>query len=824
MFKNNTFAPVYPSHMKTSISRALPYIVALAAFFVITLIFFSPMLEGKRLKQSDIMNFRGAAQEIKDFREKTGDEPLWTNAMFGGMPAYQISVKYTGNLIRYVDRILQFGLPAPAGFLLLSFIGFFILLLVLKVDPWLALAGSIAFGLSSYFLIILEAGHNSKAHAIAYMAPVIAGILLTFRGKYLLGGALSTLFIALELKVNHPQITYYLLMMVLVLGVFLLVQAITEKTLPSFLKSTAVLIVAALLAGLTGITSLWATYEYGKYTIRGATELSSEKENRTTGLDKDYITQWSYGIDESLSLLIPNIKGGSSMQPLSENSATYKAIIGQGIPRDQARQFTQAAPTYWGNQPFTSGPVYVGAIIIFLFNTGLIILKGKLKWWLLVVTILSLLLSWGHNFMWFTDLFLTYLPGYNKFRAVSMILVIAEVAMPILALLTLQYILSHQDEKERIFRGMKISFYITGAICLVLALFPSMFFDFRSLSDNPDRLPDWLISALMEDRVRILRIDAARSLVFIVLSGVVLWLYLYKGMKKSYLIPALILLVFIDMLPVAKRYMSNKDFERKSKMAQPFTPSRADLMILEDPDPNFRVYNLTVDPFNDASTSYFHKSIGGYHGAKLRRYQEMIEHHLTKNNFRVLNMLNTKYYIIPDQNTREPFAQRNPQALGNVWFVDSVRVVKDADAEIAALNDFNPATTAVIDQRFEKDIAGFSAGKDSLANIRLLSYKPNHLTYSSTSTKPGLAVFSEIYYDKGWNAYVDGQLQPHFRVNYVLRGMIIPAGSHQVEFRFEPVVYRQGERISLASSILLLLLFAGAAFVEIRNRNKASAE
>jgi hypothetical protein len=820
---------------KFNFKKILPYLSAIIIFIVITMVYLSPVLEGRRLKQSDIIQHKGMSKEIADYREKTGIEPLWTNSMFGGMPAYQISVKYKGNLVRFIDDILQLGLPHPAGLVFLYLLGFFILLIVLKVDPWLSIGGAIAFGFSSYFFIIFEAGHNSKAHAIGYMAPVLAGVIMTYRGKYLVGGILTLLFLALEIHAGHPQITYYLFLLLLIFAIVEFAGAIKTKTLSSFTRASSIVVAAGLIGVLTHITNLWATYEYGKETIRGKSELSINQENKTSGLDKDYATQWSYGIGESFSLLIPNIKGGATGY-IGNNTFALKNV-------DEQLKETVAnnANQYWGDQPFTSGPVYAGAIIVFLFIYGLFIIRGRIKWWLLAGTILSIMLAWGKNFMPLTSFFMDYFPGYNKFRAVSMTLVIAELTLPILAMLALNTILTDPGlfkKKIKVFQyqinSFFLSFGITAGIVLLFAILPNVFFNFLSLQEisgivqqkksNPEyatQITDFYNNVEIARRA-ILRADAFRSFVFILLAGIVIWAFVSNKLKKGIIILLISLLILVDMWTVNKRYLNDENFISKSKFEKPFQKTKADELILKDVDPNYRVLNLTVDPFADAGTSYFHKSLGGYHGAKLRRYQELYDHHLkSKFNMSVLNMLNTKYIIQPDDK-KQPTVYPNMQALGNAWFVSEVKRVKNADEEIDALTDFNPEKTAIVDERFSKYLEGFTPQPDSTSRIKLISYAPNNLQYQVNTDKDQLTVFSEIYYDKGWNAYVDGVLTPHFRVNYVLRGMIVPAGKHLVEFKFEPKVYKVGEKVSFASSLLVILLVLGVGFYEIRNYFKKS--
>jgi len=817
----------YTAMKKFDFKTLLPYITAVLVFLVITLIYFSPLLEGKRIQQSDIMQFTGMSKEIADFREKTNTEPLWTNSMFGGMPAYQISVVYKGNILGYLDTILSLGLPHPANIVFLYFIGFFILLLVLKVDPWLAIAGAIAFAFSSYFFIIIDVGHNSKAHAIAYIAPVLAGIILTLRRKYILGGILTAIFLSLEIKANHPQITYYLVIMVLMLGFFELIFAVREKRAVRLLASIGVLVIAASFAVVTNLATLWATWEYGKDTIRGKSELTSDLDNKTSGLDKDYATQWSYGVGETMTLFIPNFYGGASAGKISENSAIVKALKENNVPQNQISQFTKYPLPflYWGNQPSVAGPVYVGAIVFFLFVLGLIIVRGPLKWWLLAVTVLGVLLSWGHNFMAFTDFFMAYIPGYNKFRGVSMALVIVEVAMPILSLLALKVLFEKHLDQKTLFRSLQIAAGITGGLALLFVIMPGLFLGFSGPVDatiqQQYQFPDWMMQAIRDERARLVRLDALRSLAFIVLTAGLLWAFLLSKLQKSYIYIILGVLILLDMFVISKRYLNNDSFTSKTKVETPFTPTQADQQILQDSDPDYRVFNLTVNTFNDASTSYFHKSIGGYHGAKLRRYQELIENQISKQNMSVLNMLNTKYFILPGDD-RKPTAQRNFDALGHAWFVEGYELVDNADQEMAAISVFNPADTAVIDKRFENELASYTPGRDSAAYIKLTSYAPNHLSYQYESGKDEMALFSEIYYPKGWNAYIDGNLTPYFRANYVLRAMILPAGSHQLEFKFEPNVYIVGEKISLISSITLLVLILLLGILEARKAWKTA--
>ena len=782
-----------------------PHLMVLLLFMSISFVYFSPLLEGKMLDMHDIKQWQGMSKEVVDFHEKTGENALWTNSMFSGMPAYQIATWSDANLIQYVVKVITLGMPRPASLLFLYLLGFYILLLSLKVDYRLAAVGAIAFAFSSYFFIIIQAGHMTKAHAIAYVPMVVAAVLYTYRGKMLLGGVLTALTVALEIYANHLQITYYLALMLLIIGLVQFVKDLKAKNLVDFAKRTGVLLVAALLASGTAFTNLATTMEYGKDSTRGKSELSDNLDNKTSGLDKDYATQWSYGIAETFTLLIPNFHGGASQGELTTESETYQAI--KSTPN--AKQLIKQLPLYWGDQPGVSGPTYAGAIVIFLFVLGLFFVKSEMRIWLVMATIMSIMLAWGKNFMGLTELFLDYFPGYNKFRAVSMILVIAEFTIPLLGFVALNKFLSSdklENEKEK---TLKLAFYIVGGITLLFALIPSLFFDFVGGQDASLEKNGWPIDALQSDRAGLLSADAWRSFIFLALTFGTLWLFLKNQLQSKYVILIVGVLVLADMWTVNKRYLNNDNFASKRKVEKPYQASQADQQILNDKDPNFRVFNQTVSTFNDASTSYFHKSIGGYHGAKLKRYQELIENHIAKGNMAVLNMLNTKYFI-----SQQGQVQQNPGAMGNAWFVNNVNIVANADAEIAALNGFNPDSTAIVDTRFSDQI--IDNLDNSNATITLEEYKPNYLKYTSSSTKDGIAIFSEIYYDKGWNAYIDGKLKTHFRANYVLRGMQIPAGNHLVEFKFEPSTYKTGETVALASSVTLLLLLAFVSFKELR--------
>ncbi len=808
--------------------RYIPHVVALLAFLMLSIVYVSPVLDGKKLKQGDIIQFKGMSKEIVDHRDKYGEEPLWTNGMFSGMPAYQVSMRSNSNLMNTIDDILSLGLPHPANFIFLNFIGFFILLLVLRTNPWISLIGAVAYSFSSYFFIVIGAGHTSKAHAMTYMGPVVAGVILAYRGKYLPGAALTALALGLEISCNHLQITYYLAFIIVAIGIAELIYHIKEKQLPKFFKASLILIVAAVLAIGTNATLLLTTMEYADHSIRGKSELTTDA-NKTNGLDRDYVTTWSYGKQETLTLLIPNAKGGAT-------GAIGMEATGINDIQPEFRKMVAGNNHYWGDQPGTSGPVYVGALIMFLFFIGLFILDGRLKWALLFVTVLAIFLSWGKNMMWFTNLFLDYFPAYNKFRTVSMILVIAEFTIPLIAILALEKIVRNpqllKEKKSQIF----VALGLTGGVALVLYALPQLFLNFlsnmelQSFEQQKVQSPEYAaqIDVFMDNleyvRVKIFRADALRSLIFILLGSGALLLFSKNILKKPVFIAVIGLLILADMWSVDKRYLSNENFVRKSKMERPFPMTNADRQILQDTDPNFRVFNLSVNAFSDASTSYYHKSIGGYHGAKMKRYQELIDQHIAKNNIRVLDMLNTKYFIIPNNNRSDVVAQFNRTALGNAWFVKNVKLVENADAELEALHTFDPATELIVDKRFENQLADYKSVDSISGAIQLTSYKANELVYQSNSTQEQLAVFSEIYYPYGWKVTIDGEEVEHFRANYVLRAMVIPAGEHEVVFTFNPSSYANGEILTLMSGILILLMVAGVIVFEIRARKAKKTE
>jgi hypothetical protein len=855
--------------MNFQIKNFIPHIAAIALFAVLTLIYFKPLLSGKELNQHDITQHKGMSKEIADFREKEGGEPLWTNSMFGGMPAYQISTLYPGNWMGTIDKVFKLFLPHPSGYLFLCFLGFFILLLALDIDPWLAMVGALAYGLSSYVFLILGAGHNSKTHAIAYLPAWIAGIILIFKGRYWLGTALTVLFMALELNAGHPQITYYGFLVIAVIGLSYFYYAFKEKTLPSFFKATAFIVIACIIGVLPNAASLMCTAEYGKYSTRGKTELTinaqgkSNESNTTSGLDREYATRWSQGIGETFTFMIPDFKGGSSYVPIGVSDPKSLKKVSPDF-----REQVGGMGGYFGDQPGTGGAVYMGAIIIFLAVLSLFVVKNKLKWPLVIATVLGIFLSWGHNFMGFTNFFMDFIPGYNKFRAVSMAIVIPEFTLPVLAILAVSELLKARslNDKITIFKKeldlkkvLIISFALTGGFCAISYIMPDLVNTFHGTNEEAELIQGFSRSGTEEQvknyvsqllpqmeiaRREIFTSDAMRSFVFITLAALFLYLYLNKKLKKELLFAALGIFIVIDMWMVDSRYLSEKSFVTKSQNQGQFEKTEADEKILQDPALDYRVLNMSdgMDAcFNESKTSYWHKSIGGYHGAKLKKYAELIEFHIDKDmrtlaegfynsvsseagldslmsKLGTLNMLNTKWFIMPGgKDGRQKVPIENKMANGNAWFVREVKFAETANKEIVGLYDINTKTQAIMQTKF-KEQAKVEPNYNGEGSIKLLSYKPNDLVYETDAKDAQFAVFSEIYYPAGWNAYVDGTLMPHVAVNYVLRGMPIAAGKHKVEFKFEPSVYKTGNTISMAGSFLVLASVALCLYFENKGK------
>ena len=791
----------------SSIKFIYPHFLAILLFALITILYCNPVLKGAKINQSDYKQFLGMSKEIVDYRSNTGKEALWTNSMFGGMPAYQISVRYPNNILVHIDQLLQLYLPRPVGIIFLYFLGFYILLLSLKIDPKISVLGAIAFGMSSYFFIILEAGHNTKAHAIAYMAPSLASMLYCIkkssksRWHNIAAFFFAFLALGLHLRANHLQITYYLLFILFFFWIYYLIKFIQLKQLSKFIKSTFIFIVSGIMAISINLGSIWSTYDYSKYTIRGYSELKKENGESYSGLDKDYATAWSYGKIETFNMLYPNFVGGSSHAKLSDKSNLYQALRKNGISRKDSRNFIQAVPLYFGPQSFTSGPVYLGAVVWLLFFIGFFTIKKPIKWVLLALILFSFLLAWGKYFPFLTNLFLDYFPLYNKFRTVSMILVIIQFTIPLLAIIGFnQFVYSDLNYSKKAYILIKSS-AILISVSLFFLLFSNLLFDFNSITDS--QFPVWFTDALVLDRIALFKTDIIRSLLFIVLTALLIFYFVLKtNNNHSYWLYGLIFLVIIDMWFVNKRYLNTDDFISVSEVDKPFKAQVFDKMIKQDTSV-YRVYNLTERIDQGARTSYFHHSLGGYHGAKLGKYQEVIDEHISKGNMNVINMLNAKYIIVPSQNG-EPIVQKNTDAFGNAWFVDTVKWVKTANEEIAALSKFNLKKIAIVNEKYKKYVDGFTLDMDN--DIQLRSYSPNKLIYNVTATTSMFAVFSEIFYPKGWEVLIDGIPVSHFPVNYILRGLIVPAGAEQIVFEFKPKSFFLSSRIALFSSCLLIIL------------------
>ena len=839
--------------------KAIPHIIAIVSFLIITFAYLSPVFSGKDIFGGDTQSYVGMAHEANTYNATHDEQTLWTGSMFSGMPTYQICMKDDSSIISILDDTLRL-LPGPVYKVFLYLVGFYILLIAFGLSPYLAIAGSIAFSFGSYNLIILVAGHNTKAIAIAYMAPIIASIYLGFKKeKPYLGATLLALFLGLGIYANHIQIIYYTLFIAIIFGISEIAFAIKEKTIKKFLISFGFLCLGAVLAIGLNATRLLTTAEYSKYTMRGDSNgLTLIESGDKHGLDIDYITAWSYGIDETITLLIPDFKGGSSATYLDADSHTAQKMgqltgfrdTGKDLsstdkerlartnnPKNLAElMYIQPMPTYWGTQPFTSGPVYAGAIVCFLFIVGCIIVPNRQRYWLIAATILGVLLSWGHNFMPFTEFFVNYVPLYDKFRTVSMTLTISCLCMAILAFLAIKELMDENVDTKKKLKSLYIGAGITGGLCLIFALIPSLAGDFSASSDNSyGSTYSFLTQTLPLDRMEMLQADALRSLIFIALAFALLFFYVKGKVKTIVASIALIVLCAADMIPVAHRYLNERSFVKKEVTNKPFSASDADKYILADKTEDFRVLNLTVDIFNSSAPSYFHKNVGGYSAVKLRRYQELIEVHLSKEirNFTyslktistlaeaeeafkqtpVLNMLNTKYVIYAPQ--AMPIV--NPYRMGNAWLVDNVNLVNSADEEMLSLGLDSLNNTVIVDKSTENAPAD---KKYNSANgkIELINYKPNVMTYKFSSAEDQLAVFSEIYYPEGWNAYINGEKATYFRANYLLRAMNLKAGDYTIEFRFEPKSYDIGKILSIICSILLTTALACIIFAVFKKK------
>ena len=799
--------------MNTKQKNLLLHVGALLISLLISALYFSPQLSGKVVNQSDTVQFQWSAQETRAFKKATGERTNWTNSMFSGMPNYQISAIGDGNNLQKAEKLIRFDIKEPISRFFIAMMGFYILAMVLKINYWVALIGAFAFAFTTNNLVLVEAGHITKTRVISYLPLATAGILLAFKKNYLWGGVLFAFGFGLAIYVNHPQMVYYYGLTLVILGVAQAIYSYKKGELMDYAKAVSVLGIAGLMALLAAAGNLWVTYEYSKDTIRGKPILSqrsaanSEVANKEGGLDWDYAMAWSNNTLDCLQGFIPGIVGGSSREHVKKGSAPYKGLQKGGLKRLPNEV---DLPLYWGALPFTSGPIYFGAGIIFLFILGLLLVKGPVKWWLGLGVLLTLLLSMGKNLAFVSHFFYDHVPLYNKFRTPNSVLAIASFLIPLLATMALDHIIRRKTSIQ--FQNK--SLYIAGGISLAIALFfyfiaPGMY-DFVGGSDNNIKDPGFL-KGLHAARVNLLRADALRSFAIVLLTAAAVWAFINKKIKTTVLLAVIAVVTIFDIWTIGQRYFNNDTFVNATQSRHFFNPSQADTDILKDKSLGYRVFDLSdKNPFNSAKASYFHKSIGGYHAAKLRRYEDLIQYHLNPNdpNVRVLNMLNTKYVIQNDADGH-PQVQQNPGAIGPAWFIDTIRMVATPDEEILALNDFNPSREVVVLKEYSGYLKGFKPSKNG--QIKMTSYQPNRLVYSSNSSSEQLAVFSEIWYgpDKGWQAYIDGQKAEHIRVNYLLRAMRIPAGQHEIVFEFKPKRYAMGVTVSkVASSLILLAMIA----------------
>ncbi|SEA87180.1 membrane protein YfhO [Xylanibacter ruminicola] len=825
----------------TLLKKWLPDMLAVLLFAVLAFAYFFPAdIEGRILYRHDASAGRGAGQEGIEYMQKTGERSRWTNALFGGMPTYQMAPSYhSTDKLSTMTKIYHLFLPENVWYVFAYLLGFYILLRAFDFRQHLAALGSVVWAFSTYFLIIIAAGHIWKVWALAYLPPLIAGLVLAYRGKYLWGFVLTAIFTAFEINANHVQMTYYYLFIILAMVIAWLVDAIRKHQLAAFGKATAVCLAGAAIGVCINLSNLYHTWQYGQESMRGKSELVKKNSANQTnsGLERDYITQWSYGIDETWTLLIPNTKGGASV-PMSES----KIAMEKADPTYET--IYQQIGQYWGEQPGTSGPVYVGAFVMFLFVLGLLIVKGPMKWALLVVTILSILLSWGRNFMGFTDFFLDYVPMYAKFRTVASILVIAEFTIPLLAMMALKKLFDEPEGFTKYSKPIYISFGVTAGFCLLFALMPTTFFDsfvssseMRALSTLPQEHIQPLISNLVDMRTAVFTADCWRSFWIIVVGMVLLMAYKYRKLKAEYTICAILVLCLIDLWQVNKRYLNDEMFVPQSERETPQQKSQTDELILRDKALDYRVLNLASNTFNENETSYYHKSIGGYHAAKLRRYQEMIEQYISPEMQRlmnavaeaggdmtqvkgdsicpVINMLNTRYFVFPLQGGQTVPIQ-NPYALGNAWFVDKISYAKNANEEILKVGQIDLRHEAVADEKFQAQL-GDAVTQDTTSTVDIKSYEPNQLTYEVNSGKGGIVVFSEVYYP-GWTATIDGEPAELGRVNYILRALNVKPGKHEVVLSFFPKSVDTTETIAYTAYAILLLVLAGAAFMAYRRK------
>lgn len=818
--------------------KLIPHLIAIASFILISLLYCKPALDGKVLQQSDIVHWKGMSKDIQDYRDSHGGiAPLWTVNMFSGMPGFQIATN-NNNYISYIaTEVLSLFIPKPFRFFILACLGFYFLALMLNINPWLAMAGAIGYAFSTYAPIIISVGHDTKMLSLAYLPAALGGLMMIFDKRYWLGAALTAFFTAGLVYQNHLQIVYYFLLLVVFLTIAKSVEWIKNKDWKNLITSYAF----ALIAGLTGVCTnaimLFTTYDYSKATIRGgqaSLDVNDSLQNKINkgGLDTSYAFLYgSYGIAETITLLVPDAYGGNS-RPLGEDSKLVETLNEKGLPADFANQVYAAIPSYWGLQPGHSGPVYLGALFCFLFIFGMVYVKSKHKWWILGITIFAILMSWGKNFASFNTFMFEYLPFYNKFRAPAMILIIPQLTFPLIGVMALQQSLFEEKNKSILWEKLKKSGLITTGI-FVIAILIYLMEDFKndrdqylqqqlsSIVQQDPNLGKDIIRAAVSDRKEIFMDDLIRSIVFAGIGFLLLFAFAKREIKPQTIVILFVILAAMDLLPIGKRYLNDDNFLEPEDNEAVFNPTKADQLILRDKDTHFRVFNLTQDVFNDAITSYHHRSIGGYHAAKLSLYQDLISNQLNKQNMniQVLNMLDTKYIIVPDSSRQEAIPQLNSGALGSCWLVDSLRFVKNAAAEMKALDQFSAEKEAIVQEQYKNQIP-FLPEYDTSASLKVMGNDHDLLQYSFQSAKNQFAVFSEVYYDRGWKAYIDGKETPIIKVNYVLRGLPIPGGKHQIEFRFEPASYYTGRTVTGVSQIILVLFFLGGIFMEFKSRKK----
>lgn len=808
------------------------YVAAAVIFIILSCVYCLPSLKGMIVNAGDTSSYKGMVHEVEQYQNETGEDTFWTGSMFSGMPTYQIGANHfiSTKLFKPFRKLFFAGhrTTGTPAILMLYFCCFFILLLCFGVDKWLSMAGAIAMALSSYFIVIIPAGHITKTSTIALMSLAIGGFHLIFnRKRYGLGFILTAIPVAVNFT-SHAQMAYYIFLTIGLLFIAELYTHIREKRYKDLGMATGVFALAMLLALGANTPSVLANSEYASQTMRGGhSDLVRESDagNKTSGLDLDYATKWSYGIDETLSFMIPGVLGGASNYHLGTNSKLFRTLVSKGVDRRAAEQFCKSVPLYWGDQPGTAGNVYMGAVVCFLFVLGLLLVKGPFKWAIAAATLFSVMLSWGHNFMPLTEFFFKYMPLYSKFRAVSSILIVAEITMPLLGFIALNQTLNGTISREDALKGIYTAAGITAGICLVLALAGKSLFTFTGVSDPSlsQQVPDFLYEAILAQRQSLLVSDSLRSALFILLSAAAVWLFA-KGYVKGTLVTAAIgVLVLADMWPVDRHYFNEDDYITPKQYESQFEMRPYERQILSDPDPHFRVMNLTTDMFNESRTSYYLKSIGGYHAAKLRRYQDLIERHISKMNMKVINMLNAKYFITEGSDGK-PTPLRNTAAMGNAWYVDTLMVVDNANQECDALDRIDLHTTAVLDRQFAGFASNAARAHDPSASVRLTKYTPRYIDYESRSDSDGTIVFSEIYYPFGWKATIDGQPAGHFRVNYTLRALNVPAGNHTIHFEFAPDSVRKGNTISAVCIILIYAVIAGVIAVSvIKRRRKVKA-